>query len=232
VKLNLSRRRIILLAVLLVFVLGAGLLLRDFVRDNILLPVIDLGWLVWVEMMTVPQVVFWAVFLLLAVSVAARSLSGGPARAPAVAAGPVRSVQPSRYYHWQVGLEAMPHSPFSRDRMERELQTLVLQMLAEQQRTDFESLRARQMRGELDLAGEGPAIQGLFALTVGRGGFPEQPPLLRRLWARLLGRPSPRMSEFPPLDVEGVIRWLEVQTGSAENFNEDNHRGTEAQRKN
>jgi hypothetical protein len=212
-KIPLSRRRLILLLLLLVVILGLGVLLRDFVRLNIVDPMVNLGWLVWVTMLTVPQIVFWAIFLLLAVSVAGRSLSSGPRRILGSAGPPIAAHPYSRYHHWQVGLEALPNSPFSRERMERELQALVLQVLAEQQRTDYENLRARQMHGELDLSGEGPAIQTLF-LHDGRMGYPEQAPLLRRLWARLLGRPLPQLEGLPPLDVDGIITWLEIQTGS------------------
>lgn len=229
-KIHLSRRRLIVIVIVLVFVLGMGLLLRDFVRQNIVNPMVDLGWLIWVQMLTVPQVVFWAVFLLLAISVAGRSLSSRSGRVASSGGGRLTAYTSSRYHHWQVGLEAMPHSPFSRERIERELQALVLQVLAEQQRTDFDGLRARQMRGELDLTGEGPAIQGLF-VGVGRSGYPELPPLFVRLWARLLGRPLPQMAGLPPLDVDGIITWLETQTGSGLKFIEDDHRGTEAQRR-
>ena len=229
-KIHLSRRRLILILLVTVFVLGLGLLLRDFVRQNIVNPVVDLGWLIWVQMLTVPQVVFWAVFMLLAISVAGRSLSTRPARSPTPGGGMTTAYTASRYHHWQVGLEAMPHSPFSRERIERELQALVLQVLAEQQRTDFEELRGRQMRGELDLTGEGPAIQGLFA-GLGRKGYPEQLSLLARLWAHLLGRPLSQMAGLPPLDIDGIIAWLETQTGSGLKSIEDNHRGAEAQRK-
>jgi hypothetical protein len=228
--LKLSRRRIILLAVTLVFILGLGFVLRGFVRDNILLPLIDLGWLVWVELLTVPQVVFWALFLLVAVIVAVRSLSGSPARSGGSGNLIPKAMASSRYTHWQVGLEALPNSPFSRERMERELQTLVLQVLAEQQHTDFDTLRARQMSGELDLSTEGAAITGLFT-GIGRGGFPERPPLLAGLWARLLGRPQPHLAGIPPLDVEGIITWLEAQTGSDSSQTDSNHSDTEPHRK-
>jgi hypothetical protein len=212
-KIHLSRRRILLIVIVMVIVLGLGLLLRDFVRQNIVNPMVDLGWLIWVQMQTVPQVVYWALFMLLAISVAGRSLTIRPGRISLPGGSQTTNYTSSRYHHWQVGLEAVPHSPFSRERVERELQTLVLQVLAEQQRVDFEEVRTRQMRGELDLSAEGPAIQSLF-VGMGHMGYPELPPLIVRLWARLLGRPLPQMAGLPPLDIDGIIAWLETQTGS------------------
>jgi hypothetical protein len=212
-KLILTRRRLILLGVVLVVVIGLALVMRDFIRQTILLPLINLGWLVWVGLTSVPQVVFWALFLLIAIVIALRSLSAGPARLPAHAGMmSLRITQSSRYHHWRIALEALPHSPFARERIERELQVLVLQVLAEQERTDFEEIRARQNRGELDLSDQIPAIQALFNLK--HSFYPAPPSILSIWWARLLGRPHPAAQGVEPLDVTAIIHWLEEQTGA------------------
>ena len=79
IKTPLTQRRLILIVAVVILVLVVAVLLRDFVRQSILLPLIDLGWLVWVGLQTVPQMVFWALFLLAALMIALRSLRGGPA---------------------------------------------------------------------------------------------------------------------------------------------------------
>lgn len=212
-KLVLSRRRLILLGVVLVVVIGLALVMRDFIRQVILLPLIRLGWLVWVELTSVPQAIFWALFLLIAIVIALRSLDTGRARPPAHAGMMLlHFTQSSRYHHWKVGLDALPQSPFSRERVERELQTLVLQVLAEQERTDFEEIRTRQSRGELDLSGQTPAIQALF--NVKHSFYPAGPSILQIWWARLLRRPLPLAPGGEPLDVAAIIHWLEEQTGA------------------
>lgn len=212
-KLVLTRRRLILLGVVLVVVIGLALVMRDFIRQVILLPLISLGWLVWVELTSVPQAIFWALFLLIAIVIALRSLNTGRSRPPAHAGMMLlHFTQSSRYHHWKVGLDALPQSPFSRERVERELQTLVLQVLAEQERTDFEEIRTRQSRGELDLSGQAPAIQALF--NVKHSFYPAAPSILQIWWARLLRRPLPLAQGGEPLNVAEIIHWLEEQTGA------------------
>jgi hypothetical protein len=211
-KIVLTRRRLILLGVVLVGVIGLALVARDFIRQTILLPLINLGWLVWVMLTSVPQVVFWALFLLIAIIVALQSLNTGRNRQPAQAGMVLlHYTQSSRYHHWKSALAALPHSPFARERIERELQTLVLQVLAEQERTDFEEIRARQSNGELDLSGQSPAIQALFNLK--HSFYPAPASILQTWWMRLLRRPQD-LKGVEPLDVTAIIHWLEEQTGA------------------
>jgi hypothetical protein len=212
-KIVMTRRRMILLGLTLVVVVGLALVMRDFIRQTILLPLINLGWLVWVGLMSVPQAVFWALFLLIAIIIVLRSLNMGQPRVPGYAGMmSIRITQSSRYHYWKLVMGTMPHSPFARERIERELQTLVLQVLAEQERTDFEEIRARQLRGELDLSGQDPAIQALFNL---KHNFYFAPPsMLRTWWNRLLGRPRSGSQDVEPLNMSAIIHWLEEQTGA------------------
>jgi hypothetical protein len=229
-KIPLNRRRLILITAFLILVLGLAVLLRDFVRVAILQPLIDLGWLVWVELQTVPQIVFWALFVLLALIIALRSLSSGPTRGLAsfVSRAGTHYSQSSRYHHWKVSLDGLANSQFARERVERDLQYLAMQILADQARVDFEEMRRRQIQGLLDLSAEPQALQDLFLVDHQKRFF-VQPARLPRWLAWLLRRPpAPADGDLPALDLEGVIAWLEKQTGRWEQPVENPH-GEKAQ---
>ncbi len=215
-RIPLTRRRLILMGVVLAFVLALAFLLRDFVRQSILQPLIDLGWFIWVELQTVPQIVFWALYLLIALVIALRSLQGSAGR---TLVGYVTRVVPhtphfSRYHHWKVNLDALSGSPFARERLERELQNLILQVLADRARVDFEEIRERQKHGNLDLSSEPQAVSALFE-TDHQKYFTVQSVTLPSWLLRLLHRPVPAQNpNYGALDTLWIIQWMEEQTGS------------------
>jgi hypothetical protein len=213
---RLTPRRMLLLAIALLLIVGLGWLLRDFVRDSILLPLINLMWVIWVLIQSIPQFVFWGLFLLLALVVAARSLI---ASQPVAAVGggmwtPRRS-NLSRYRFWQRGLESMHGNSFSRERIVRELQLLTLQVLAEHDRVPLDEMRSRLLNGQLDLSGEEPAIRSLLEASQARGLFAEPSDRPRGLlaWlASLFGR-APKSELVHQIDVPAIVAWLEKETG-------------------
>jgi hypothetical protein len=75
-----TRRRLLTLLSAVVVTALLALILRDFVREFVVLPLLNLGWMVWIGMLSVPQAIYWGIFLLLALIVALRSLSSGTAR--------------------------------------------------------------------------------------------------------------------------------------------------------
>ena len=215
---RLTRRRGLLFLIALVIVVGLGWLLRDFVRDNIVGPLALFGWAVWIFLQSVPQFVYWGLFLLVALFAAGRSLMAGRAieadvsrlRAP-------RRQAISRFHYWQRMLESMGGNTFSRERVLHDLQWLVLQVLAEHDRVDLNEMRARLLRGELDLSREHPAIQALLDPTQRRSLLLEtsaQPRGLRAWLSRLFGRaPLPARDQ---VDVPAIVAWLERETGKIE----------------
>jgi hypothetical protein len=94
--------------------------------------------------------------------------------------------------------------------VERELQNLVMQILAEQRRLAFEELREQLFLGTLDLSGEVQVIQDLFTLAP-HTLLPPAPRGLAAWLARLFGRSTSHIT--PRVDIPGVVAWLEKQTG-------------------
>jgi hypothetical protein len=207
-----TRRRLLMLLAAMVLTALMALILRDFVREYVILPLLNMSWMAWIGLVSVPQAIYWGIFLLLALIIAVRSLSSGTARIRNYFGRPVsRYINPSRYGYWQAGLNSISHSSFAHERVERELQNLVIQVLAEQRRVATEELREQLFQGTLDLSTEAQVIQDLFKHDP-RTFLPAAPRGLMAWLSRLFGRPTPHAA--PRLNIPGVVVWLEEQTGS------------------
>ena len=206
-----SRRRLLMLLAVVIVNALLALILRDFVREFVIIPLLNLAWVAWIGLISVPQAIYWGIFLVLAVIIAVRSFSTGTSRSPTRFE---RSVQryntPSRYGYWKVGLASITRSSFAHERVERELQNLVVQILAEQRRVGVDELRDQLFSGALDLSTEMPIIQDLLKLDFHTSWTPA--PRGLAVWlARLFGRPVAQIA--PRIEVPAVIEWLEEQTG-------------------
>jgi hypothetical protein len=216
---GLSPRRLALLLAALVLVGGAGLLLQDFVRSSILGPLIDLGWLIWVIFQALPQIIFWAVFILVALVLAGRSLfSQAKINIDRARPWAPHRAALTRFRYWQRGLESMGGNTFSRERIVRELQHLVLDVLAEHDRIEPEEMRRRLINGELDVSNEIPAIQALLDSSKRGGLFEVTERKKTSLWDWILEIFHSPSAKAPtdPIDVPEVVAWLEKETGKLE----------------
>ena len=215
-KARLTPRRALLLVLLLALVVGVAWALRDFVRDSIVQPLVVFVWAIWILLQSVPQFVYWGLFLLAALIVAGRSLMARRAQASRFERPPTpRHATLTRLRYWQRGLESMNGNTFSRERIMHDLQYLVLQVLAEHDRIGLDEMRARLLNGELDLSREQPAIQALLDPSQRRSLLMDpvaQPRGLRAWLARLLGR-APKPAQEPTVDVPAIVTWLEKETG-------------------
>lgn len=201
---GLSSHRLLLALAFFVFTLGLAWVLRNFVRETIVLPLTVLLWTIWIGLLSVHQAIWWALLLLVGWVVALRSL-GGLSREPVHLPRPSgRTFSTSRYRFWQSSLESQHYSPFARERVRRELQFLVLKVLASQNRAETEEIKDRLVRGELNLP---PAIADLFLIPT------FAPPEPERGWIwRLLFRSKP--APGTGIEIEPVVAWLEAQTSS------------------
>lgn len=225
---SLTRRQLIFLFITLLMLVALAWLLREFVSLMVLQPLINLGWMAWIGVMSLHQALIWGVFLLVALMILLGGIFASPARRrrPRVDSGDESPAQdesqdlafnyrrgvllprfgsPSRYHFWKSNLDALSHSPFARERVVRELQLLVTRVLADQQRASPEEIKARLSHGELELE---PAVATLFRLQRGYWGIDD-----RHWWQKLFRRPSQMAT--PRLDVEALAGWLEEQIGTS-----------------
>jgi hypothetical protein len=69
-------RRFLPLGLLVIATIALAVLIQDFVRQVIVLPVLYVGWFTWLIIANLPQWVFWTLLILVALVGAMRSLSG------------------------------------------------------------------------------------------------------------------------------------------------------------
>lgn len=206
-----SRRSLFMVLASLILTALLALILRDFVREYVILPLLNIGWVVWIWMLSIPQAIYWGIFLLLAFIIAVRSLSSGTVRIRNPLGRPIQRYNtPSRYGYWQTGLNSLENSTYAHERVERELQNLVMQILADQRRTSVEEMREELFHGGLDVSAEAQVIQDLFKLEP-HAFRPSAPRGLVAWLARLFGRA--RHDTASRIDIPGIVVWLEEQTG-------------------
>jgi hypothetical protein len=207
-----SRRSLLMLLASLMLTALLALILRDFVREYVILPLLNMGWVVWIWLLSVPQAIYWGIFLLLAFLIAVRSLSSGTVRIRNPLGRPIQRYNtPSRYGYWQTGLNSLANSSYAHERVERELQNLVMQILADQRRVSVEEMREQLFHGGLDVSAEAQVIQDLFKLEP--HAFRSSTPRGLVAWlARFFGRARP--DTVSRLDIPGIVVWLEEQTGA------------------
>lgn len=198
--------RLVLAGVILAITLVLALVLRDFVRNTIVLPLTNFFWIVWIALASLPQALWWILLLLIGLGVALRSLRAPGLRLFQSRAAYGRGFTTSRYYYWRYGLESQVLSPFSRERIRRDLQGLVLKVLSTQLRAEPDAIRERLLAGDFELP---ETVASLFVYT------PPAPfePGRRWDWLGWFRRPAARPAG---LDVEPILAWLEAQTNLRE----------------
>jgi len=201
---SLPPRKIILLLLGLLALAALGWLLRDVAREWVIQPLSDLAWLGWVALSSLPQAVIWGAFLLLTLFLALRSLSGGsPSPAAPQAARAEYFGTSSRVHFWRASINSLPTSPFAAERLARDLQAVVVQILAEETRANPAEVRERLLHDTFEPPVP-PAIAALFR-PIPRTASPTT---ALRWWARLTRRPE--LATLPaPFDVAAVVKWIE-----------------------
>jgi hypothetical protein len=183
-----SKRRVVILIaigagiVVIVAALGLMFVLRDFVRQAIVLPLSYIAWLAGLVLNSLPQATYWALLLAAAILVAWKSL-GAPRRlfyqrkvTPIIADSRVMSLLAAR----QAQLAQLNLSVFARERTAFELRALVVKLLAYQERQSSSEIEQRIRAGTLETP---PEIHAL--LTDWQSWLADEP---ANPWERRLGR--------------------------------------------
>lgn len=143
------RRRIGLAALILVPVVVMAIVLRDFVREELIGPVLYVYWLVRLFLESIPQIWEWVVFVVVATILVVRNFAARPTlpqlrRAETADHGHVEEL--ARLLHQARG------DTFARWRLAQRLGGLVGDVLANQERVSQREIWRRLDRGRLNVS--------------------------------------------------------------------------------
>lgn len=172
-----------------------GFFIKDFVRVVIVEPLLQVFWLVSLFLQSLPQFLFWMLFVLVALIIAVRSLGRGkrvdePVRRQGGPPGGPVAVWSRLIQHAEAG-------GYSKWQLSQSLAKLSWALLGDGERLSAQQIDARIKAGQFDLP---PEISAYFQA----GMMPYQPV------SKLKSRLSLRKSSTPlDLNPEQVIRFLE-----------------------
>ncbi|MBW2062371.1 MAG: hypothetical protein JRI95_12550 [Deltaproteobacteria bacterium] len=130
-----------------------ALLLKDFVRQGIIIPFLKLFW----SISSLPQDVFWFFFLGMAAVITWRSLNRW--RLPRLEVHGPRMSQPGPIKNLTSLVERARHGVYSKERLARYLGELAIDILASRERLGVEVMKKRLKSGALDVP---PDIRAYF----------------------------------------------------------------------
>ena len=221
---KISRRTLVLALVPGVLLVAAlTLLLREWVRDVILTPILFLLWLGGLMIRSTPQWIFWGVFLVLALLILANSLITGKIRVQNVDRAEPERPRRAPVLFWARQIRWGARRDFSAMGNADPLRRLVLEAIVFQERLSLTEVEERLESGELDVP---PAIR----VYLQRKPAPEPfspVSLWGRLWQRwsdlrqqaytlISGLVEPRSYSQPfpfESELESVAQFLEDRLG-------------------
>lgn len=194
---------LLLLALTLLLTIPLVLTFRDLVRAVIVIPLLYLVWLGRLVYLSIPQSLWWAMFLTLALFLTAKSLSAKTRLEPP---RQVELTREGRITAWARRLDRMKRGDYFRWCVARDLGQLGLELLAYRARI---SPGQRDVRREIEKLEAPPEIQAFFQAGLLLPSY-RRASLLSRLvpWRR----PNEPVSPLD-LDPERVVQFLETQVG-------------------
>ena len=180
------------------------LALRDVVREVIVIPLLYVLWMGRLLLRSLPQVLCWSVFLIVAFLLALGSLAQweGPRRTPRAATG--RSS--GQVAVWAKRIRLMARGGYTGWYFGRHVEKLIVAVLAYRERLSIREIRRRIKVGDLEAP---PEVRAYFGIVL----LPS-----RHRWrigslSRFSLRPRRRAQGMPPSEsgMERVVRFLEDQ---------------------
>ncbi len=144
--------------VMFVAMLGVALTQQALVREVVVRPILQVGWVVSLMVGSLDQGCLWVGVLVAAVFF---SLAAGRQRRPAgeaPAAAPPRPAAVSRVRHWRARVQADASTPYVRDSRLADVRRLVIEVLAARQHISIEQMRQEVVRGQYPLPAEVRAV--------------------------------------------------------------------------
>lgn len=187
---------VILLGLPLAFFLGW--LLRDWIRELVVVPIAYFLWSLGRVFESLPQPIVWGALVLGSLLVGLRLLAGTVTLPPSDAFMPDSGGRVSEWLRW---LELTRRGVYSRDGLARHIGDVAIAVLAHQQRCTQSEVRLRLREGILGL----PQPLGAYMrAALGRGSL-RRDSVLSRLLPFRLHRPQPEVVG----DVEAILDTLE-----------------------
>ena len=196
------RKRLWFIGLILVLAIPLVWVLKDFAREAIATPLLYVLWIGDLFFQSIPQVLFWALFLASALIVAGRSLIRG--KKPAQQEREAETVRKGQVQILARWLHLAAQEDYFEWRLARHLGELTSAVLAQRERTAIAQMRKHLRDGELDLPPEVQAyLQTGLTLAFSKSGSP-----FSRLKLRLRSRIH--TAELDP-GPENVVQFLENQ---------------------
>ncbi len=196
------RKRLIGVSLILLISIPLALFLHEFTREVFFSFLLRLSWFVRLYMDSLPQPILWAVFISIAIVVAARSLL--KRRSTPEMTSEAARFRMGRVHNLMQAISRTSEGLYFKWRLAQHLLGLTLEMLAHQERTSQDRVRERLKSGGLDAPSEIEAylLAGLTPVLSTRSN------LITRLKQAIM--PTHRISPLD-LDPERVIQFLENQ---------------------
>jgi len=187
---------VLLLTILLVIVF------RDAVREIVVGPLWNIVVVVQLLLSYLPQELFWTLFILAALYLAAKSL-GGRGRPPR--SRPTEVQHTGQVGAWARRIHLVTRGDYSKWYFLQYLGKLIVSVLADRERLAPREIRRRLKAKEVDVPPEVQAcIQAEMAVSV-----PQRlPDVILRLWQRIKTRPQKASFDS---DLETIVQFLEHQ---------------------
>ena len=177
---NNRTRTALLVGGLLMAALILAPLLSGTLRETLIVPLLYVGWTLWLAISRLPQVLFWAIFLAAAGLMAWRSLNTNPLFLPVTKEPPYRN--PGRLAILTRWVQDLPHGEYFRRRMARHLVDLTLKTRGIPERPNAQELARMVKQGNLHLP---PDVIEYIQLGLSNAIGPDTDSLPRRIFAPL-----------------------------------------------
>jgi hypothetical protein len=146
------RKQLLSLGIILITAIALAPLLRDFIREFVVVPLLYAFWIGQIIFDAIPQAAFWSCFLGVALLLAGASLlRPGKPRSQSREAG---TIQRGRVETWANLIRQAPQEDYYQWRLAQPLRELILETLAYEARLSTKEMKQRLMDDQLDLPPE------------------------------------------------------------------------------
>jgi hypothetical protein len=196
------RVRLLLAGGILLLTLLLLIIFREAVREIVVEPLWDTIVAVQIFLGYIPQGLFWSLFLLAALYLAARSLAG---RELPTRTRETEAQHPGQVGMWTRRIHLLAKGDYSRWYFLQYIEKLVVNVLADQKRLTRREIRQRLKAKELDVP---PEVQDCIQAEMASSSSRRFSEAILRFWQRI----KPR-SQKPSLDsdLENIVQFLEHQ---------------------